>query len=145
MTSDPDEARAFIDRFGLGRVICKAFSATLENWRETRMIGETEYALLDQVAVAPVIFQEFVPAEVDLRITVVGEELFVGEIHSQELDYPLDFRLFLETGSGVRMTPGTAAGARSRTGCCGCSSRSGCATGRSTCGVRRTGGTFSSR
>ena len=107
VTSDPDEARAFIDRFGLGRVICKAFSATLENWRETRMIGETEYALLDQVAVAPVIFQEFVPAEVDLRITVVGEELFVGEIHSQELEYPLDFRLFLETGTGVRMTPGT--------------------------------------
>ena len=42
------------------------------------MIGEAEYALLDQVAVAPVIFQEFVPAEVDLRITVVGEELFVA-------------------------------------------------------------------
>jgi hypothetical protein len=106
VTSDPDEARAFIDRVGLGRVICKAFSATMENWRETRMIGPAEYALLDQVSVAPVIFQEFVPAEVDLRITVVGEELFVAEIHSQELDYPLDFRLFLETGAGVRMTPG---------------------------------------
>ena len=39
VTSDPDEARAFIDRVGLGRVICKAFSATMENWRETRMIG----------------------------------------------------------------------------------------------------------
>ena len=120
VTSDPDEARAFIDRIGLGRVICKAFSATLENWRETRLIGEAEYALLDQVAVAPVIFQEFVPAEVDLRITVVGEEFFAAAVHSQELDYPLDFRLFLETGPGVRMTPARAAAPRWRTGCCGC-------------------------
>ena len=39
VTSDPDEARAFIDRVGLGRVVCKAFSATLENWRETRLVG----------------------------------------------------------------------------------------------------------
>jgi glutathione synthase/RimK-type ligase-like ATP-grasp enzyme len=105
VTSDPDEARAFIDRVGLGHVICKAFSATIENWRETRLVGEAEYALLDQVSVAPVIFQQFVPAEVDLRITVVGEELFAAEVHSQELDYPLDFRLFLETGPGVRMSP----------------------------------------
>lgn len=105
VTSDPREARAFIDRIGLGRVVCKAFSATLENWRETRMIGEAEYALLDQVAVAPVIFQEFVPAEVDLRITVVGEEVFAAAVHSQELPYALDFRLFLERGPGVRMEP----------------------------------------
>ncbi len=51
------------------------------------------------------IFQELVPAEVDLRITVVGEEVFAAAIHSQELAYPLDFRLFLETGPGVRMSP----------------------------------------
>jgi hypothetical protein len=105
VTSDPDEAREFIDGLGLGRVICKAFSATRENWRETRVVGPAEYALLDRVALAPVIFQELVPAEVDLRITVIGEELFSAAVHSQELDYPLDFRLFLETGAGVRMTP----------------------------------------
>ena len=88
------------------------------------MIGEAEYALLDQVSVAPVIFQEFVPAEVDLRITVVGEEFFAAAVHSQELDYPLDFRLFLEAGPGVRMSPPSCR-ARWRTGCCACSSRPG--------------------
>lgn len=107
VTSDPAEARAFVDRHGLGNVICKAFSATEENWRETRRVGREEYDLLDRVELAPVIFQEFVPAEVDLRITVVGEELFAAAIHSQELDYPLDFRMFLDWGAGVRMTPTT--------------------------------------
>ncbi len=107
ITSDPEEARAFIDRIGLGRVICKAFSATPDNWRETRLLGAAEYALLGQVALAPVIFQEFVPAEVDLRITIVGEEFFVAAIHSQELPYALDFRVFLDTGTRVRMTPTT--------------------------------------
>ena len=48
---------------------------------------------------------EFVPAEVDLRITVVGEEFFAAAVHSQELPYALDFRLFLEQGPGVRMDP----------------------------------------
>jgi len=107
VTSDPDDAREFIDRVGLGRVICKAFSATLDHWRETRMVGAPEYALLDAVALAPVIFQEFVPAEVDLRVTVVGEEVFAAAIHSQELPYTLDFRLFLDAPGGVRMTPTT--------------------------------------
>ena len=105
ITSDPEQARAFIDRIGLGNVICKAFSATQDNWRETRMIGQAEYELLDRVAVAPVIFQEFVPAEVDLRITVVGEQFFAAAIHSQELPYPLDFRLFLDRDPGVGMEP----------------------------------------
>jgi hypothetical protein len=105
VTSDPGQARAFIDRIGLGNVICKAFSATQDNWRETRMLGEAEYELLDRVAVAPVIFQEFVPAEVDLRVTVVGERLFAAAVHSQELPYPLDFRLFLDRDPGVRMEP----------------------------------------
>lgn len=105
ITSDPGEARAFIDELGIGRVICKAFSATTDSWRETRLVGPDEYAVLDRVALAPVIFQEFIPAEVDLRITVVGERVFAAAIHSQELPYALDFRLSLDRGSGVRIEP----------------------------------------
>jgi glutathione synthase/RimK-type ligase-like ATP-grasp enzyme len=105
VTSDPSEARAFIDRLGRDRVVCKAFSATESHWRETRRVGAAEYQLLDRVQLAPVIFQELVPAEVDLRVTIVGEEVFAAAIHSQELPYPLDFRLFLDTGRGVPMRP----------------------------------------
>lgn len=105
VTSDPEEARSFVDRLGPTRVICKAFSATETHWRETRQVGSAEYELLDRVQLAPVIFQEFVPAEVDLRVTIVGEHVFAAAIDSQELPYPLDFRLFLDTGRGVSMRP----------------------------------------
>ena len=44
---------------------------------------------------------------VDRRVTVVGEEVFAAAIHSQELAYPLDFRISLDQGAGVRMTPTT--------------------------------------
>jgi len=50
---------------------------------------------IDAVRLAPVIFQAYVPAEVDLRVTVVGDHLFPAAIHSQSTDYPVDFRMSL--------------------------------------------------
>jgi glutathione synthase/RimK-type ligase-like ATP-grasp enzyme len=93
VTNDVQEARAFLDRHGYREVICKAFSATEQQWRETRLIREQELAELDSVQYAPVIFQRYVPAEVDVRVTVVGSELFAAAIHSQESAYPIDFRM----------------------------------------------------
>lgn len=95
MTSDPDEARAFVSREGVGRTIFKTFSCTHAIWRETRLVGEHEAANLDQVRLAPVIFQEYVPAEADLRVTVVGDRMFPAAIHAQDTDYPVDFRMSL--------------------------------------------------
>ena len=42
---------------------------------------------------APVIIHEYVPADVDLRVTVVGSEVFPAAIHSQDSAYPVDFRM----------------------------------------------------
>lgn len=95
VTSDPDAARSFIDREGIGRTIYKTFSCTHQVWRETRLVGLKELDLLDKVRLAPVIFQEYVQAAADLRVTVVGSNLFVGEIDSSDTDYPVDFRMSL--------------------------------------------------
>jgi glutathione synthase/RimK-type ligase-like ATP-grasp enzyme len=95
VTSDPDQARAFIDSQDGAGTIFKTFSCTHEIWRETRLVLEDERDLLDAVRLAPVIFQEYVPAEVDLRVTVVGRRLFAAAIHSQSTNYPVDFRMSL--------------------------------------------------
>jgi glutathione synthase/RimK-type ligase-like ATP-grasp enzyme len=93
ITSDPARARRFVDDLGAGRAIYKTFSCTHAIWRETRLVRSDDLARLDAVRVAPVIFQEFIPAESDLRITAVGEQLFVAAIRSVARDGLIDFRM----------------------------------------------------
>lgn len=90
VTSVPGEARAFIDEHGPGNVIRKAFRNIAEAPRETALVGEADLARLDTVRFAPVIFQRFVPAALDLRTTVVDGEMFTAAIRSapgHEVDY----------------------------------------------------------
>ena len=95
VTNDPTAARAFVAEHGPGDTIYKAFLAQPEAWRETRVMTATEVALLDEVELAPVIFQEYVPADFDLRITAVGDELFAVAIDASDTDYPIDYRMTL--------------------------------------------------
>ena len=95
ITSDPDRARRFIDSEGVGNTIFKTFSCTYAIWRETRLVRAAELEALDAVRLAPVIFQEYVPAGVDLRITVVGDQLYPAAIHAANTNYPTDFRMSL--------------------------------------------------
>ena len=99
ITNDPHAARDFIDRFGLQQTIYKTFVATEENWRETRVMRRDELEMLDRVRLAPVIFQEFVPAAKDLRVTVVGEEMFCAAISAPPDGYQIDYRMDLEGAS----------------------------------------------
>ena len=96
ITNDPDEAAAFVEAEGPERTVYKSFLGSEDAWRETRVMRPDERALLDNVRFAPVIFQEFIPAAVDVRVTVVGTELFPAAISSQETRYPHDFRMDLE-------------------------------------------------
>lgn len=93
ITSDPRAARAFIETHGIGRTIYKAFSGTREAWRETRLVKDEELPLLDSVRYAPVIFQRYIEAVVDLRVTVVGTDVFPAALYSQQAAYPIDFRM----------------------------------------------------
>ncbi len=87
------DVQKFVHAHGVGRVIYKSFSATEQEWRETRLLRQDEVALLENVRYAPVIFQEYVEADVDLRITIIGDDIFPAEIHSQETSYKVDFRM----------------------------------------------------
>jgi glutathione synthase/RimK-type ligase-like ATP-grasp enzyme len=93
ISNDPTEVRRFLAKRGSKGTIYKAFSATQQEWRETRLVRDEELAVLDQVRHAPVIFQEYVPALFDLRVTIVGDQIFAAAIHSQDTQYQVDFRI----------------------------------------------------
>jgi glutathione synthase/RimK-type ligase-like ATP-grasp enzyme len=93
ITSDPFEARKFVDARGYRNVVYKSFSSTAEEWRETRLLREEEVQLLDHVRHTPVIFQSYADAVYDLRITVVEDQIFAAAIFSQETNYKIDCRI----------------------------------------------------
>lgn len=95
MTSDPASARSFVERHGLGRTIYKIFSATNQVWRETRLVQAGDLASFEALRLAPVIFQEYVPAVADIRVTIVGDEMFPMAIDSRGTSYEIDFRVSL--------------------------------------------------
>ncbi len=92
VTNQPDEARAFIAAMGPGRTVFKAFLASVTAWRETRLVEPSDIEQLDLVRFAPVIFQEFIEG-VDLRVTVIGEQVFAAEIDARKTAYPVDMRM----------------------------------------------------
>ncbi|THF87877.1 alpha-L-glutamate ligase [Deinococcus sp. KSM4-11] len=94
VTTRPDDARAFIQDLGVGKVVFKAFIAILEAWRETRLVERQDLDQLDSVRFAPVIFQEYVPG-VDLRIIAVGDRLYTAELDAQDTSYPVDMRMVI--------------------------------------------------
>jgi len=93
MTSDADAALRFVEREGLGNVIYKSFASTHQVWRETRKLRADDLAMFDSLKLAPVIFQEHIPAAADVRVTIVGDQVFPLEIDARRSDYDVDFRV----------------------------------------------------
>ena len=91
MTSDREEALEFWQRHGR-EVIYKQFRALPDAWRETRRLREEDLAFADAIDVTPVIFQRFVEAVADLRVAVIGEEIFAAAADTRGGEYPVDFR-----------------------------------------------------
>lgn len=92
ITNDPARARDFVASHAPGGVVRKAFRNIAEAPRETSVVSEADLRLIDTVRFAPVIFQRFVPADLDLRVTYVDGELFPAAIRSRP-DYQTDYRL----------------------------------------------------
>ncbi|ONH25397.1 hypothetical protein BL253_27745 [Pseudofrankia asymbiotica] len=66
----------------------------------TRQVGEDDIDVLTRSPRTATLFQELVPAEIDVRVTLVGDLAFSCAIHSQEGGSRLDWRL----DQTVRMT-----------------------------------------
>jgi hypothetical protein len=90
MTNDPDEFLAFY-REHQGRLIDKlpsiVFPASQRRERElmryTQPITTRDVGYARRLRHSPVLFQAQVPKKFELRITVVGQQVFAAEIHSQ--------------------------------------------------------------
>ncbi len=107
ISSDREALRAFWHQHQ-GKVITKAItvypSALLESEVFfTHMVTDTDLDLLEASAPGPILFQEFIPARLDLRVTIIGDEVFSTAIYSQEGKSPLDWR----RDYTVRFTPHT--------------------------------------
>jgi hypothetical protein len=81
-----------------GQVIRKAFRNIAQAPRETTLVREEDLTMIDAVRYAPVIFQRYVPVELDLRVTVVEDDVFAAAIRSGP-DYQADYRLGLASAT----------------------------------------------
>lgn len=93
VSNDPARVRDFFLRHG-GRIISKVFykpSLLPEDtpgepfaWRRlTEVVSNRSLGYLSSVRFCPSIFQVYVPKRLELRVTVVGDQVFAAEIHSQ--------------------------------------------------------------
>ena len=123
ITSDPDVVRAFYAACP-GRMVYRVLSepglgltATSEKHPEaavdqrhtlTTLIGEAELEAIDGVRLSPGLFQEYIEKDVELRVTVIGDDIFVGEIHSQDRESTsVDWRDWANGGLEIRYSRGT--------------------------------------
>ena len=102
ITNDPEQARQFYETCH-GQIIYKTLVAPMLDWaaRESKPLPEVEEApgarmiyttlitqeqlrVLETVRTAPCQFQELIPKRLEVRVTIIGEDMFVCEIHSQE-------------------------------------------------------------
>jgi glutathione synthase/RimK-type ligase-like ATP-grasp enzyme len=95
ITNDPSAARAFYDELN-GRVINKVLNTGLiEDGKEaltiyTHRVEQKHLEYLDMIKSIPCVFQERIEKKIELRITVVGNQVFPAEIHSQANDKTRD-------------------------------------------------------
>lgn len=100
ITSSPDDARAFYGECKeqmIYKVMTDPFlgaQKVAETEPEqispeiysasTTLISEAELALLESTRLVPCLFQEHLPKKSELRVTVIGDDVFAAEILSQE-------------------------------------------------------------
>lgn len=90
ITNDSIQARSFLEAIP-GEVIAKTvqsprISTTDSRLAYTHVVSKDETELLSALELAPCIFQEYVPKDVEYRVTVVGNEVLPVIIRSQQVE-----------------------------------------------------------
>lgn len=91
VTNNPAAVKGFWEENNR-KVVCKQLRGLATRRTQTVFLEESKMAELDALRLAPVIFQEYVEAQYDLRITVIGEDIFAARIDSSCSKVPLDWR-----------------------------------------------------
>ena len=99
ISNDPHAVLDFAAANGAGNTIFKTFRATEEHWRETRLLGEAELEQISSVRFTPSIFQRRVDAVSDLRVIVIGEQIFATEIARGPDVRDVDYRLRMDSST----------------------------------------------
>ncbi len=95
ITNDPEEVMGFSRTYG--RPIYKSMSSIRS---KVRQLGDIKMSQLENVRSLPTQFQTLVPGT-NVRVHVVGEEVFATEVISEAIDY----RYAFEVGSQVELKP----------------------------------------
>jgi glutathione synthase/RimK-type ligase-like ATP-grasp enzyme len=92
ITNSPSEFLEFYRRHN-GAVVFKlvgpAFARDIGDdfARYTEVVAKRDVGYARAVRFCPVIFQAYVPKRLELRVTVVGQQVFAAEIHSQQTNH----------------------------------------------------------
>ena len=98
VTNSPDELIVFYQQHG-GNIVSKRVGSSFLStetspfYRYTDVVSKRDIGYA--IRFSPMIFQAYVPKKLELRITVVGSEVYAAEIHSQETNHTrYDWRRF---------------------------------------------------
>jgi hypothetical protein len=90
VTNDPQQVRAFASQGT--PLIYKRLGTAPRPLTATKELGPRDLERLDALTNCPAIFQERIDARSDIRATIIGNDVYAAEIHSQAGVSPLDWR-----------------------------------------------------
>ena len=90
ITNDPEAVRQ-LAATGVP-LVYKRIGAAPRPPMATKLLLPSDIERLSTLPACPAIFQEHIPARLDIRVTIIGTEVYAAEIESQKGTSPLDWR-----------------------------------------------------
>ena len=109
MSNDAEEISAFWD--GVGQhCIYKAFTPPTGRIAETRRLTSGDFKDMDKIRLAPIIVQEMIDKKKDIRVTILGTQVFAAEVTTTHPEADLDWRLDMAATWSEHVLPNDISG-----------------------------------